>query len=363
MLIKEHDLYQTNQKNRWDEIQNSSHLKTAAAAGCFGNGYTPNQKTPDFDLNAVLQIEQDDITGVPIKAFHTDRESIKNPGHYLTYLYTGDSPNYVFVGKKAYKCKQLEKRTKPSHLSGVSLELYNALTSPIEENGLGYKGHDDVKGNDIFKYELVNIKDDPDLKEGGRFYNKVKNVQSFFTTMNNQELSFWLWKPTKKTAPVYDVEKSQQNAEKYFLSQGYKICSTSDLEDGTLAKVDLYAIYGSAYDQGTFMCKPWTEISDKKADCITAIDSYYEEAVKYTNTYGTMVTPIRDLGMMKNQVKKCMSRWYDNKGFNSLGRRKKLDFIRSLKITSPFVLRESTDKLSSIIRESLRIVKIVKNSL
>jgi len=363
MLIKEHDLYQTSQKNRWEEIQDSVFLKTAAAAGCFGNGYIPNQKTPDFDLTSVLQIKEDETTGSPVKAFHTDRPSTKNPGHTLTYLYTGDSPNYVFVGKKAYKCKQLENRTNPTNLSGVSQELYNALTSPIEKNGLGYKGYGDVKGNDIFNYKLVNIKDDPDLKEGGRFYNKVKNAQEFFTTMNNQDISFWLWKPTKGTPPVYDIQKKQTDAEKYFLDQGYTICSTADLEDGTLAKVDLYAIYGSAYDEGTFMCKPWTEIGDKKADCITAIDSYYEEAVKYTNSLGTMVTPVRDLGMMKNQVKKCMAKWYDEKGFSSLGRRKKMEFIRSLKASSPFVLRESTDKLTNIIRESLRIVKIVKNSL
>ena len=359
-LIKEHDLYSTSEKNRWEEIINSAYLKTAAASGCFGNGYIPNQKTPDFDIPAVLQIKQDDITGLPVKAFHTDKESTKNPGLHLTYLYTGDSPNYEYVAKKAYDCKQLKDRTNPSHLSGVSKELYNLLTSPFENNGLGYKGYGDVKGNDIIKYELVNVKEDPDLKEGGKFYNQVSGFKDYFTTMQNQGIDFWLWKLKKGSAPAYNVGKQMEDVEKFFRDNGYEICGPETLEGGRFSSIDVHKMYPSAYGPNTFMCKAWDKLTVEKQDCISAIDSYYEETKKYQNS--SIKTPARELAVMKTQVNRCLAEWYDEKGFKSLGRnrRKKMEFLKSIRGGSPFYLEESKDKLTNIIRESLFITKLRK---
>jgi hypothetical protein len=162
-LIKEQDLYKTAENNQWEEIKDP-YLKTAAAAGCFGQGFEPNVKEPTLEIDAIEQKGQDRATGLPISIFHTSKESTKNPEHRLSYQYSGMSPDYKYLGTLAYKCKQLEERTNPDFLSGVSKELSDFFTKPIANGGLGYKGYGDVKGNDIQNYQLVNLNTDPDLK-------------------------------------------------------------------------------------------------------------------------------------------------------------------------------------------------------
>jgi hypothetical protein len=368
-IFKEHNnptnLYQTDKNNQWEEIKDP-YLQTAARAGCYGDGFTPNATHPDpkfRGMNTVLvgKKGEDDIFR---NYYFTPRKSKNAPDHTLVDIYSGATPNEVWTDTRQFKCKQLEKMTNPTNLGdGTAARLtYDYITTP-PPNGLGYKKYGDVTQTDFSNYKLVELLKDPDLQPNGLYYNQVSNIQAFLDTMAAQKMVLYLWKPSKKSAPAVDIVKKQTDAEKYFKGQGYTICQAADFEDGSIAKVDLYAIYGSAFEQNTFMCKPWSEIGVKKADCITAIDSYYEEIKKYQNSQGATVTAKRDLGMMKNQVNKCLAEWYDEKGFKALRRRKKMEALKSLRGSSPFFLGESTDRLTNIIRESLSIVKIRKNSI
>lgn len=355
------NLYQEDEANRW-EVITDPYLQTAARAGCYGDGYVPNVEHPDPNkrgMNTVQVIKRED--GVIKYIYFTPRKS-NLPDHTKTDIYTGETNNQKWVDTVNFKCKRLEDRTNPKNLSGVAKETYEFITRPIDQKGLGYKKYGDVSKDDFFNYKLVELLKDPDLKPDGKYGRITNNIQAMLDTMESQRMKLFLWKPVKGQAPVFDIQKQQTDVDKYFADEGYTKCPTESLEGGDYAKVDLHSIYPSTYEPNTFMCKPWSDLGTKKADCISSIDSYYEEIVKYTNSQGTTLTPKKQLALMKNQVNKCMAEWYNEKGFKGLRRRKKMEFIKSLKASSPFVLRESTDKLTNIIRESLRIVKIVKNS-
>jgi len=360
-LIKEiDDLYSVSQRNQWEEIEDSF-LKTAAAAGCFKDGFTPNVKDPDLGIDAVEQKKKDDATGILISVFHTNKESKKNPGRTLSYQYSGASPNYEYVGTVAYKCKQLEKRTNPKYLSGISQELHDVLLTPIANGGLGYKGYGDVKGTDILNYELVNLNTDPDLKKGGRFYEKVAGIPQFFETIQNQKLNIWLWKPALASAPVLDIPKKQASVYEYYKNKGFTPCAKGEYNEQEIAAIDLSIDYPQSFKPGTRVCKKFEDMSTTEQDCRGIIDSYMAEIEKYNNVGGTIKPSADFLNTIKPSVKVCIR---DNFGKMPL-RNKKMKFLKSLRASSPFFLGnigESKDNLTSIIRESLRIVKKRKNS-
>jgi hypothetical protein len=362
-LIKEiDDLYSVSQRNQWEEIEDSF-LKTAAAAGCFKDGFTPNVKDPDLGIDAVEQKKKDDATGILISVFHTNKESKKNPGRTLSYQYSGASPNYEYVGTVAYKCKQLEKRTNPDFLSGVGKELYNVLTTPIANNGLGYKGYGDVKGTDILNYELVNLNTDPDLKEGGRFYEKVKGIKGFFNTLQNQKLNIWLWKPRKGTGAVLDIPAEQEKILNKYINDNdkYYKCAKGGFDSGEVTSIDLSVSYPDVFDKGFLVCKNYSDISTTKKDCSVVIDEYMKEIKRYNNSGGKMKPTSAFFNTRKPKINACIAQ---NLGKMPL-RNKEMKFFQSLRASSPFFLGnigESKDNLTSIIRESLRIVKKRKNS-
>jgi hypothetical protein len=359
-LIKEQDLYQTSQTNQFEEIDDQF-LKTAAASGCFKQGFTPNVKDPELGIDAVEQKDTHKTTGQLISIFHTNKKSIKNPGRTLSYMYSGMSPNYEYLGTLAYKCKQLEERTNPDFLSGVGKELYNVLTTPIANDGLGYKGYGDVKGTDIQKYRLVDIKNDPDLQPGGRFYDKVVGFPQFFDTIKNQDFKLLLWKPALASAPVLDIQKKQASVYEYYKNRGFTPCAKGEYNEQEIAAIDLSIEYHQSFKPGTRVCKKFEDMSTNKQDCRGIIDSYMDEIEKYNNV-GVTIKPNSDfLNTIKPSVKVCIRK---NLGKMPL-RNKEMKFFQSLRASSPFFLGnigESTDNLTSIIRESLRIVKKRKNS-
>jgi hypothetical protein len=362
-IIKEQseDLYKKQQTKLCSQVIDPF-LNQACVADCYRRGFVPNVPVPDFpELNAIQEVAEED--GKKMFAFHTSVDSKKIPGRKMTYLYTGTPENYTFVKAVAYRCEKLEKLKNPTNLTGYAKSLYDFVTKPVSENGLGYRGVSDVNDSEIGDWELVNLNTDKDIKEGGLYWDKIKGVASWIETINNQLINIYAYKPRKGTASVFDITNKKKEVYEYFKSKDYTQCAQGDFEDGTVAKVDLYKIYGSTFEQGTFVCKPWTKISTSKSDCITAIDSYYELIQQYSNVEGNIPVEKRDLVMMKNQVNKCMAEWYNEKGFKSLGRRNKMEFLKSLRASSPFFLRESTDRLTNIIRESLSIVKMRKNSI
>jgi hypothetical protein len=361
-LIKEQDLYKTSQVNLWGDIKDP-YLKTAAAAGCFGQGFEPNVKEPTFEIDAIEQKGQDRATGLPISIFHTSKESTKNPKHRLSYQYSGMSPDYKYLGTLAYKCKQLEERTNPNFLSGVGGELYNVLTTPIANNGLGYKGYGDVKGTDIQNYQLVNLNTDPDLKEGGRFYDKVKGIPQFLETVQNQKLNIWLWKPRKATGAVLDIPAEQEKILNKYINNNdkYYKCAKGSFDSGEVTSIDLSVSYPDVFDKGFLVCKNYSDISTTKKDCSVVIDEYMKEIKRYNNSGGKMKPTSAFFNTRKPKINACIA---ENLGKMPL-RNKEMKFFQSLRASSPFFLGnigESKDNLTSIIRESLRIVKKRKNS-
>lgn len=355
-IIKEQDLYKTDQTRRFEEIK-EPYLRTAAASNCFGQGWTPNVPVPDFpDINAIQQVKN--VDGITMFAFHTNRDSKKNPGRKLTYLYTGTPNNYVFVKPFAYSCKQLEKRSNPDFLSGISQELHDLLIKPVSEGGLGYKGYGDVTGKEVFNHELVNLNTDKDLKPGGRFYSKVQGIPQFFETIQNQGLDIFLWKPRLATGPVLDIQQKQNEVLEFYKQKGFVPCADGQFNPKQIASVDLSKDYPQSFDSGFRVCKRWSDISSTKQDCRAVIDSYYDEIEKYSRSQGTIPPDPDIINTVKPQVKACLAA---NSGKMPL-RNKEMKFFKSLRASSPFYLGESTDKLTNIIRESLRIVKIVKNS-
>jgi hypothetical protein len=361
-LIKEQDLYATPRANRFEEI-NDPYLKTAAAAGCFGQGFEPNVKEPTFNIEAVEQKDTHKTTGLPVSVFHTSKESTKNPEHRLSYLYSGASPDYKYVGTAAYKCKQLEQRSNPTYISGIGKELSDLFTKPIAEGGLGYKQYGDVKGADIQKYQLVDIKNDPDLQPGGRFYSKVAGFPQFFDTIKNQDFKLLLWKPRKGTGAVLDIPAEEQKILSKYINDNdkYYKCAKGSFDPGEVTSLDLSASYPDIFDKGTLVCKNYSDISTTKKDCSVVIDEYMKEIKRYNNSGGEKKPTSIFLNTRKPKINACIA---ENLGKMPL-RNKDMKFLQSLRASSPFFLgniRESKDNLTSIIRESLRIVKKRKNS-
>lgn len=358
-ILKEDDLYKVDQVKRFEEITDP-YLRTAAAAGCFGTGFEPASSVPDFpDIKAVQQVKQDASSGKPVIAFHTNIKSKKYEGHTLTYVYTGSPGNYVFIKPFAYKCKQLQQRSNPDFLSGISQELHDLLIKPVSEGGLGYKPYGDVKGPEIFEYELVNLNTDKDLKEGGRYYSKVQTIPQFFETIKNQGLDIFLWKPALKSGPVLDMKQKQNEVLEFYKQKGFVPCADGQFNPKQIASVDLSKDYPQSFKPGYRVCKKWTDISSTKQDCRAVIDSYYEEIEKYSRGQGRIQPDPDFINTMKPQVNACIA---SNDGKMPL-RNKEMKFMKSLRASSPFFLGESTDRLTNIIRESLSVVKMRKNSI
>ncbi len=349
------NLYATSEARQWEQITDP-YLKTAAASGCFGDGFKIDIKHPEDGTETVQQTIE--YNGKPAFAFYTNRDSKKNPGQKLTDIYSGSPGNYTYIKTVSYKCNQLQNRTNPDYLSGISQELHNVLTRPVDQNGLGYKPFGEVKGTDIMKYDLVSLQDDPDLKPGGKYYKNVSGIQKFLDTVKSQKLNFLMWKPKLSPAPNLDIEKKREEVLAYYASSGFTPCASGQFASGEAAIIDVHKNFPQSFDKGFTVCKEWIKIGQTKEDCRAVFDSFYEEIKRYEKTQGRQPANVKVLTVVKPLVLGCISEW---KG-KMPARKKEMELFQSIRAGSPFFLGESTDKITNVIRESLKIIKRNKNS-
>jgi len=344
-------LYKTSETRQWEQIKDP-YLKTAAASGCFGDGFKIDIKHPEDGTETVQQTV--DYNGKPAFAFYTNRDSKKNPGQKLTDIYTGSAGNYVYIKTVAYKCKELEKRTNPDYLKGVAEEVYNFLITTLK-----YKGYGDVAGEDIKNYELItDLSQDKDLQQGGKYYDQVKGFPQFLDTIKSQKYDIKIWKPKLSPAPTLDIQKKRDEVLSYYQSSGFTPCASGQFSSGEAAIIDLHKNFPQSFDKGFTVCKEWNKIGQTKEDCRAVFDSFYEEIKRYEKTQGRQPANVKVLTVVKPLVLGCISLW---KG-KMPARKKEIELFQSIRAGSPFFLGESTDKITNVIRESLKIIKRKQNS-
>jgi hypothetical protein len=330
-------------------------LRTAAAANCFPAGYSYNVKHPITGEDTIyVKSKKPENLSNPYVFF--------KPNYEAEYRTTADAKGQT-VRTFKWTCYALNERTNPE-VTPIQKEIYDALSKT-----LGWKKFADVKGDDILNWQLTNIGTDPDLKEGGMYYNTVSGVKKYLDELQGRP--FYMWKPKKASAPIKKVDEEQKRILQTQFP-GFSLCSISDSEAGNYVVEDISLKYPNFFEKGTKICFPISKLSaqemlqqkynelnaakrnDKNA-CRNLIKLYYNDVVK-----GNPMSD-NDLALIKPTVRKC-TRQFD---FPML--KKQINFMQNAtkrvegRVIN-YALRESKEaKLNGIISESLFKLKEKKS--
>lgn len=339
------------------EIQDSK-LRQAADADCF-----PLAKKEGRIVNYVSKHPITKVPAIQITAAenYVDEKNVRYPQQYF-FTSQPSGAGYKFTGFYVKDGKFLptgQESTWTCSRMGKKEELETIL---VERGGLLKKDTPNVDKNN---YELINVLNDVDLKQGGRLYSQESAIPNLIETLKKYLTPLFMWKRTTQKAKPMDIDSKVTEVKNYLTSPQVGFSECPNLDDAELR--GSYAIYypsvdyPKSFDKNVKFCKKWSDIGTKKKDCQAVFDDYYDVYQKYVKSGGKIVSPLpNELGVMKLKFINCATQWSGRMPF----RQKKITTIQELRPSNPYFLgqglqRESTDELTTIIRESL--IKVKKN--
>jgi hypothetical protein len=280
---------------------------------------------------------QSDNRSYPLFAYITSTPYGQEGQYKIDYFYKKGGINY-YEKTKGWKCQT----------SGIKKKISDAL----EKTGR-FKSQE-KKPEDLTNYKLVNVLDDS--KTDIALYNTVDSWDSYSKILSNIKTPLMMWKVVATKSVALDIKSRRDEIENYFSGKDYKRCTIEKSDEGIYATINLHKMYPETFEKDFTICKEWSLIGTSKPDCIAAFDGYINKVKTYNNAPQN-VPNLRELEIEKDVVNRCLGVWGDKMPF----KQKKMDFIRELKPSHPFYIRESEDELTNVIRESLRIIKKRKN--
>jgi len=320
-------------------------VKDAVDSGCiedYGKIQAFNTEHP-INKKRVVQVMTDNnikVDGVPqvIWGYITDRQMPNKTDEYTIDYFYKAAGKYIYIESKGWKCSRM----------GVKQRIIDAL---VDTKQFAKEAPDKTN------WVPVEVVKDSQKPENSKIYSKVAGWDTYSEILSKFKTPIWLYKRRLTVAPSLDIDAQTQRHIAIFSGQGYFTCSKMASMEGDYATVNLHNLYPDVFGEDYYVCKEWSKVStDKKSDCVGAIDGYYNEIIKY-NTAPQRKPSMSDVVMRKNLVNQCIRDWSKKMPF----RKKKINFLRELKPSHPYYLKESDNELTNIIRESLRIVKKRKN--
>lgn len=345
-------LRQDETKEPWKAITNPV-LRTAAASGCFPEGYQITIH-PDNGLETISAISKKPENQANKFVYY-------KPDYTLDYRTSIDKTGKT-VRTAKWTCYSLLNRTNPE-TAPIEKELLNALKTNLKWEFFG-----DVDGATITNYQLTDVVTDPDLKEGGMYYNLVSGIPQYMESLKLANRPFYMWKPKKRSADLKLMKTEQDRVLALF--PDYSICDVSAVESGDYDTIDIDLKYPKFFEKGTKLCKKIenlpanlsvstqlalvTELSKdfERNNCRKLISHYYDGIKR--------IIPMseKNLLQIKPTVKRCST------SFKFPGLKNKIDYMQRIKVRGNnnqiinYGLSESTtDNLSTIVTESLNRVK------
>jgi hypothetical protein len=340
ILLEQVKAYQGDLKKEYKALEvRDPFLRRAVDARCF------DQKLPivNYDVTnpvngkpSIQVLLEDKMIGFP-----SSDPSKKYPGYYLMYAVTGKSGSYELVKTIPWKCERM------NHKESIEAILQEKLK---------YKPFSAVTGGDVVNHILVDVLEDENLQPNGKYYDYVQGIQSHFEALKPYGMPLLMWKPNVALKDVKDEFGERERLINYFKNQGYEDISISVGEEDEYYNVDLGKLYpDKGFKPGYKLYKSKSNVSTgSKLDCYKVLDSYYDDARKKKDR------PMKEILVDKANVKACINndKW---PLFYQIQAKQKIEYLNGLYSSSSYNLRESTDRLTNVIRESLRIVKSNKN--
>lgn len=329
-------------QSRVDEI-NDPIIRDAIDSGCLSeymkNITSYNTKHPITKKDTV-QVKTSDTVydqskkrDYPLFAYITSTPYGESGQYKIDYFYRKDGVD-IYEKSKGWKCQT----------SGIKKKISDALEAT------GRFRSQEKKPDDITNWDLVPISDDS--QKNPDVYKKVDNWDSYAKIIANFKTPLMMWKVVPTKASAYDIKGKTEEILKYYSDQGYKKCTIERSDEGIYATINLHKMYPQTFEKDFTICKEWSLIGTSKPDCIAAFDGYINRIKTYNRA--PQVTPnLRELEIEKDVVNRCLGIWANKMPF----RKKKINFLRELKPSHPFYLKESEDELTNVIRESLKIIK------